>query len=76
MKRIWKVLNLDGVLEEESHLAHHKEGLEFFYKHERLQNQIQEARSLRPRTSSCSYRDKVKYIRYLDTFGRKISSHT
>lgn len=33
MKRVWKVLNLDDVLEEESQLAQNKDGLEYFYKH-------------------------------------------
>jgi hypothetical protein len=70
MKRVWKVLNLDDVLEDESQLAQNKEGLEYFYKHERHQNQISESKSMRPRTSSCTYQDKVKYVRYLDNFER------
>jgi hypothetical protein len=29
---------------------------------------------LRPRTSSCGYQDKLKYIRYLDNFDKSFNS--
>lgn len=73
MKRVWKVLNLEEILPEEivsddNPIRKDKEAIKYYYKSNRLANQISESRALRPRTSSSSHRQKQTYINYLSEF--------
>lgn len=63
----WKVLNLENVLIDEGEIGS-PEGKKFFESYRRLQNHVNELKSLRPKTSSSTYRTKLQYIAYLQQF--------
>ena len=67
LKRVWKVLNLENVLREDVEVAS-PEGRKFYESHRRYQNHVSEVKSLRPKTSSSTYRTKLQYIAYLQQF--------
>lgn len=67
-KRVWKILNLEDVLREEEMEIASPEGRKFFDCHRRLINQVNETKSLRPKTTSSNYRTKLQYIAYLQQF--------
>jgi hypothetical protein len=72
MKRIWKVLNLEDILPEDVNNNNSKQkdhtAIKYYYKSNRLANQISESRVLRPRTFSSSHRQKLTYVNYLTDF--------
>jgi|JI6StandDraft_1071083.scaffolds.fasta_scaffold50347_5 hypothetical protein len=72
MKRVWKVLNLDDILPEEvagtNPIKKDRAALSYYYKSNRLANQISESRALRPKTSSSNHRQKLTYVNYLAEF--------
>ena len=67
LKRVWKVLNLENVLREDSEMSN-TEGRKYYDSHKRYIQQVTESKSLRPKTSSSSYRTKLQYISYLQQF--------
>jgi hypothetical protein len=67
LRRVWKVLNLETILREDSEI-NCPEGRYFYDTHLRLQNHVLENKSLRPKTSSSSHRAKLQYIAYLHQF--------
>lgn len=67
LKRVWKVLNLENVLREDAEV-NSPEGRKFYESHRRYQNHVNEVKSLRPKTSSSTYRTKLQYIAYLQQF--------
>jgi hypothetical protein len=44
------------------------EGRKYYDSHRRLQQQVAEAHSLRPKTTASNYRTKLQYIAYLQQF--------
>ena len=67
LKRVWKVLNLENILREDVELTS-PEGRQFYDTHKKYLNHLNEIKSLRPKTSSSSYRTKLQYIAYLQQF--------
>lgn len=67
-KKLWKLLNLEDILSENDIDITSTEGRRFFDSYRRLQNQVLEAKSVRPKTTSSNYRTKMQYIAYLQQF--------
>ncbi len=67
LKRVWKVLNLENVLRDEVEVAS-PEGRKYYDSHKRYLYHLKESKSLRPKTSSSTYRTKLQYIAYLQQF--------
>jgi hypothetical protein len=67
-KNTWKALNLEDVIRDEEVVLFAPEGRKYFECARRLESQVKETRSCRPKTSSSSYQTKLQYIAYLQQF--------
>ena len=67
-QKLWNMFQLEDVLKGNDVEIHNREGRRFFESHRRLRNQMMETKSVRPKTTSSSYRTKIQYIAYLQQF--------
>lgn len=67
LRRVWKVLHLEDLLREDTEV-HSPEGRKFYDCHRRYLNQLTETKSMRPKSTSSTYRNKLQYIAYLQNF--------
>lgn len=67
-KKVWRILNLEDVLRGEQVEISGADGRKYFDCDKRLRHQMNETKSIRPKTTSSNYRTKLQYIAYLQQF--------